>query len=47
MNTASEKGGDSTSKVVHMYPNNQLKSQVRDFGETLSAFNVIADAARA
>lgn len=47
MNTASEKGGDSTKKVVRMYPDNQLKAQVRNFDETLSAFNVIADAARA
>jgi hypothetical protein len=27
--------------VVLMYPGNQLKEQVRDFGETLSAFSVV------
>ena len=31
-------------KAVRMYPSNQLKQQVRDFGSNLSAFTVMKDA---
>jgi hypothetical protein len=46
MTTVSEKGGDCAKKVVRMYPDNQLKAQVRSFESTapLSAFHVIAAA---
>lgn len=30
-------------RVVQMYPNNQLKDQVRTFSETKSAFSVVKD----
>ncbi|MGF7152473.1 hypothetical protein GGR40_000215 [Novosphingobium gossypii] len=41
--TTPEKGGEcAKKKVVRMYPNNQLREQVRDFSETLCAFDVIA-----
>lgn len=46
MNDTTERGGARTSKVVRMYPDNQLKGQVRNFSETLSAFDVIAEAAK-
>lgn len=43
MTTEAEKAVDCATKTVRMYPNNQLKPQVRDLSETLSAFQVIAD----
>jgi hypothetical protein len=44
MLTTLEKGEADATKVVRMYPNNQLKAQVRDLKDTLSAFSVIAAA---
>ena len=47
MQTAKKESGTGDGRTaVRMYPNNQLKAQVRDFSETLSAFTVIAAACK-
>lgn len=33
--------------VVHMYPNNRLKPQVRDIRETFSGFQLLRDSFKA
>ncbi len=43
--TAKTETGAATSRAaVRMYPDNELKDQVRDFGSNLSAFKVMKDA---
>ncbi|MDH2129857.1 hypothetical protein N5J77_01880 [Sphingobium yanoikuyae] len=48
MQTAKKDTGTGDGRqAVRMYPNNQLKAQVRDFNDTLSAFHVIAAVCKA
>jgi hypothetical protein len=47
MQTAKKETGTGDGReAVRMYPNNQLKAQVRAFDDTLSAFTVIASACK-
>lgn len=43
--TAKRETGTATSReAVRMYPDNELKQQVREFGTNLSAFDVMKEA---